>query len=106
MNSVKEIHIGTTKARILTISKECIVYLDEAAVEECIDLILCNQKLNERFSADWQYVGFRKASMSRESRVSFNDGEQVRFIFESYEDIYVKLLNPLREAGWSTLDMT
>ena len=101
---MKLVHITAAKGRLLSISHERLDYCDEDGTEAFIDLALCYELLKGHFRGEEKYIGFRNAAR-KTPFATLNDGEEVRFVFDSYEAIYTELLNPLRELGWVTLDL-
>ncbi len=85
-----------TTAKIVSIEEDTIRYLDSNGSKHEIALKACARKGE---------VGYRFLDEPPWTVVLF-DPASTRMEFESYEMAYERLLNPLGQNGWHTLDCT
>jgi hypothetical protein len=115
------IRIGGTKARITSVTRERVDYLDEREEACSINLQECASNwvssyrsqdflpLSESSVDDWnsRCVGERDTS-GNSPWVEFRNDRRTRIQFVNDEEdaIYVELLGPLGRAGWHTFDVS
>lgn len=116
------VRIGVSDARIVSVSRERIEYVDKAGESRFIDLIACATAwararssnsahfvplpgATEQSAIAWnsRCVGLRGA-LDNPCWVSFMNERRTRFEFESYDALYREVLAPLRKVGWRTFD--
>ena len=110
------IRIGKQRARILSITHECIEYLDRAGDEQFVDLEQCARNWMRWFQDHREqfitlpYHPFlidendRTVALRGKQWAEFMNDRKTRFEFESWEASCIKLLGPLLRAGWRTFD--
>ncbi len=90
-------------AQILSVTKDCVRYVDSQQNEHEIDLHACGKLGDEKEDfGTGRHIGFRKL-VSRPPSVFFFDS--TRMEFESSELAYCSVLNELMRHKWYTCDL-
>jgi hypothetical protein len=116
------VQIGISGARIVTVSRQRVDYIDMAGQAQFVDLEECARSwgqwhdghrgeylplpgASDQSIAAWNAccVGQRGA-LDNPPWAEFQNERKTRFEFASREALYRELLNPLREASWQTFD--
>ena len=91
------------------VSDEAIHFVDNEGNRLFIDLIACNRSFSppDKTVGDFyrRCVGWRDLSAGR-PYVEFPTEPRTAFEFDSFDQAYKQLLNPLAKAGWHTLDLS
>jgi len=116
------IRIGVADARVTSVTRERLEYLDEAGQAWSVDLEQCARNwVSYRQDHDREFVTLSGGSAERAATwnsrcvgrrgvldvppwVVFMDDRHTRFQFETQQAVYQYLLLPLRMVGWHTFD--
>ena len=94
------IRIDVGNARIKSVTRQRVEYLDEAGQECFVDLEGCNGNYVKLVRAT-RYVADR-GFLEDPPWIEFRNKRRTRFEFRSYKEACNTLLRPLRKAGWRT----
>jgi hypothetical protein len=116
------VRVGVSGARIVTVSRQRIDYIDMAGQDRFVDLEECARAwarwheerrseflplpgASEQSIVAWnaRCVGQRGAC-DNPPWAAFMNERHTRFEFPSYDALYQELLRPLQKAGWHTFD--
>lgn len=116
------VRVGASGARILSVTKERVGYIDMAGQEQSIDLKECAgnwTRWHDNHRQDFHAVpGASQADVDAENArcvgqrggshplwwAEFMNERKTRFEFGSWEALWQELYGPLMVAGWSTFD--
>ncbi len=121
MIAINIVRIGEDGGRLDRVTADGVEYTDEKGVPGKIDLRECVRGWGKRFKknrddfvdvsggakGDWNSgcVGLRDVTAERPWTILTAD-PKIRLEFESRDELYAQLLDPLREMGWYTFDTT